>query len=582
MARQVIILFLTVLVAVVAGCGGAHRYDGRLVQADSLMQANPDSALALVEAVNADSLVDEGDRAYRDLLLTQARYKCYVTATSDSDINRALNYYRQHDDEREKLTRAYIYKGAVMQELNHPDSAMYYYKTAEATADTSDYFNRGYANLQMATLYRDLLFQDTAEFIHLKQAIYCFENINDTNYLISCYGHLGGAFGIKQPDSTEYYLVRAIELAVSRKSTKQYTYKSTLAGLYYYHYQDYSRAKDLAMGVMRDGKEYCKENQFYYYAALSYIKLGMLDSAKYVLSHTPSPKDAVDSMNRHQVIADIAKAEKDLVAYSKNLARSKDNQILTIKSKNNRQLKTAESDFSIHQAEKLEIATKHRNRYLTVILIIVISIMTMLVCFIIHMRQVIKKNAVDKRQIEMELISTIDELQEKQSQLQQMNQSVSKLVACRLNAINELLENIKFKRADTPEKAISIISLPRFISEVRDSYHPLKVELSDQFWKNIKQSVDGEFNGIVSYVESHYPNLSDKEMKMFCLLCAKISPQLIKLCLNQSSAKSISNYRGIIIKKKMGLDMTLEEFIQKYMNNEFENNTFSPKNTNVD
>ena len=132
----VVILVMLVFGAVVSGCDGMRHYDSRLTAADSLMRSAPDSALVMVEAVVRDSLADEGDRAYRDLLLTQARYRCYITATSDSDINRALAWYRAHPSEREKLTRAYIYKGAVMEELGHPDSAMLYYKTAEATADT--------------------------------------------------------------------------------------------------------------------------------------------------------------------------------------------------------------------------------------------------------------------------------------------------------------------------------------------------------------------------------------------------------------------------------------------------------------
>ena len=62
-------------VALVTGCGGARRYDARLVAADSLMWTAPDSALAIVTAI--DRLTGERDLAYRDLLATQARYKCY-------------------------------------------------------------------------------------------------------------------------------------------------------------------------------------------------------------------------------------------------------------------------------------------------------------------------------------------------------------------------------------------------------------------------------------------------------------------------------------------------------------------------
>ena len=69
-----------VLVAVVTGCGGMHRYDARLAAADSLMHDVPDSALALVQAVDPASLTREGDRAYRDLLLIPTA-PCSTTST---------------------------------------------------------------------------------------------------------------------------------------------------------------------------------------------------------------------------------------------------------------------------------------------------------------------------------------------------------------------------------------------------------------------------------------------------------------------------------------------------------------------
>ncbi len=569
MKVKLVISVLVVLVAVVAGCGGSHRYDSRLVLADSLMQANPDSALALVEAVDADSLSSEGDHAYRDLLLTQARYKCYITATSDSAINRSLAYYRRHKGEREKLTRAYIYKGAVMEELGHPDSAMFYYKTAEATADPTDYFNRGYSNMRMASLYCDQLSQDTTEAIHLQKAIYDFELIKDTNNLISCYGLLGGVYGDKQPDSCKYYLTRAIELAVHSKSTKQYTYKSKLAGLYYYHYQDYLRSKDMAMDVMRNGREYSKETQFFYYAALSFIKLGMLDSAKYVLHETPAPIDAVDSMNRHQVIADIAKAEKDLAVYNENLIQSKENQIQIISAKNDHKLKAAENDFSIKQAEQREAATKVSNQNLMFFLAIAIAMVIVLIWLTNHLKHILKRKDEENKQTEKALMDTIQDLQDKQQQLQQRNLSVSELVGDRIEALNELFDSIKFKsNKESQDRIRRIIPLSSLIFEMENAHRRLNTELSDRFWEKMKRSVDAEFNGIVSYVEKNYPNLSINELRIFCLMCAKFSPQIIKLCLNRTSAKSISNYRVIIIKRKMGLDMTLEEFIDKYMKNE--------------
>ena len=565
-----VIVIALVLAAAVAGCGGAHRYDERLAAADSLMQAAPDSALALIEAVCRDSLADGGDRAYRDLLLTQARYRNYITATSDSDINRALAWYRAHSGEREKLTRALIYKGAVMEELGHPDSAMLYYKQAEATAAPDDYFNLGYANMRIATLYQDQLSVDSSAIIYLKKAIPCFEEVKDTNYLISCYGHLGAICGVTYPDSTEYYLTRAIALAQAFKPEKQYTYKSKLAGFYYYYHQDFSQAKDIAMDVYRNGKEFCQEYQFYYYAAMSYIRLGMIDSAKVVLENIPEPICAVDSMNRFEVMAEIAKAENNLNEFSANISHSNDAQMRFILGRQEEKLKIGEYAYHRIQTEKHVIKSNRRHLF-TVILSIIVIVSLLLIWLTMLHKRAIKKKSEEIIAIEQDLKGIIQELEKKQHDQDDAQENVSKLVHCRIEALYELFDSIKFEsKAKSKSKGHvrSIVTLSSVVKGLSDSYHVQKIELNDEFWEKMKMSVDGEYNGIVTYVEKHYPCLTLKELRLFTLLCAKISPQIIKLCLDYSHVNSVTNNRRIIIKQKMGLDLTFEGFVEKYMKNE--------------
>ena len=554
-----VILGLAVLVATVAGCGGAHRYDSRLAAADSLMRPDPDSALAIVKAVDRDSLATEGDRAYRDLLLTQARYRCYEVATSDSDINHALAYYRAHSGEREKLTRALIYKGAVMDELSHPDSAMFYYKQAEATAAPDDYFNLGYSKMRIATLIT-----------RLKQAIKCFVTVNDTNYLISCYGHLGGIYGVSLPDSTEYCLTRAIELAQAYKPTKQYTYKSKLAGLYYYHYKDYMRSKELAMDVFRNGQKYSTEKQYYYYAAMSYLRMGLLDSTNYVFAAMPQPTNAVDSMNRLDLLAEMAKAKKNSSEYSENKIRSKDMQIQIMSNNKEKQLKNAEKDYHRAQAEVITKGVKTNLSILIIVLLVVIMLALSLAWLALHQSQMIKKQKEENAAVQQELAATIKELQEQQLNLLPEQSVVSKLVGYRIEAFNELFNSMKFKYTEenSGSKVRRIQSLASVVNGLSKNYRALNIELSDSFWEKIKLSLDGEYNGIATFVENNYPNLTTNEKHLFYLLCCHISPKIIKICMNYTNWKSVTNNRTIIIKKKMGLDMSLEEFIEKYMKNE--------------
>ena len=566
-----VILAVLVLVAAVTGCGRTPRYDGRLMAADSLMRTDPDSALAIVEGIDRDSLPDEGDRAYRDLLLTQARYRCYVTATSDSDINRALAYYRAHSGEQEKLTRAYIYKGAVMEELGHPDSAMLYYKHAEATAAPDDYFNLGYAKMRIAASYQDQLSSDSAAIIRLKQAIKCFEMENDTNYLISCYGKMGGMCGLKYPDSAEYYLKKAIKLAQLTKSTKQYTYKSKLAGLYFYHHKDYQHAKDIAMEVMRNGKDFSKERQFYYYAALSYVRIGMLDSAICVFEATPPPIDAVDSMNRYQAKAEIDMAKKDLIAYSMNLARSKDAEIQIRANKKDTEIKVAEIEFDRAQSELRKTQTVNNNHHLTAVLSITLIFILVLILLVLHLKGVTNKKKEEIKRIEILLSNSIQELEEKKQKLEHEQDSISVLVGYRILALNELFEGIKFKSKDVANNRIRrIISLSSLIIDFSETHQVLKPKLSNDFWNKMKLSVDAEYKGIATHIENNYPNLTRKEMQLFYLMCAKVPPQIIKLCLDYTNVKSIFNSINIIIKKKIGLDTNLDGFIDKYMKNDLQ------------
>ena len=564
----VILVMMAVLGAMTSGCGSSHRYDSRLTTADGLMHDHADSALALLECLPLSDLSTTADTAYYRLLLTQARYKAYIPATSDSDINRALAYYNAHPKEREKLTRAYIYKGAVMEELGHPDSAMLYYKQAEATAAADDYHNLGYTKYRISTLYQDQLTIDSSAIIYLKEAISCFEQENDTNYLISCYGNLGAVCGVKYPDSTEQYLTHAIELAQKYKPEKQYTYKSKLAGFYFYRYQDYRQAKDIAMDVYHNGRQFSYETQFYYYAAMSYIRLGMLDSAKFILKETPAPVCTVDSMNRFEVVAEIAKTENNLKDYSANISHSNGAQMRFVLSRQEDKLKKAESDYDKIQTQD-HVERANRKRLLTAISIIVVILTMLLTWLTMRFKRAIKRKNEERNAIEHDLNQIITELEQKQLDQEQNQKTISKLVNYRLDALNELFGSIKFEsKGEKKDNIRSIVSLSGVVRGLSDIYRVQKIDLSDDFWEKMKMSVDGEYNGIVSYVEKEYPSLTLRELRLFTLICAKVSPQIIKMCLNYSNVNSVTNKRTIIIKQKMGLDLSLETFIEKYMKNE--------------
>jgi hypothetical protein len=585
-----IILLATLSLVVIAGCGRSHRYDSRLVLADSLMQANPDSALALVQAVDADSLSTEGDRAYHDLLLTQARYKCYITATSDSAINRALAYYRHHKGEREKLTRAYIYKGAVMEELNHPDSAMHYYKTAEASAPLNDYFIRGLCNLRIGALYQSHNVADSLVILRMRNALDCFVACRDTNYIMISKSALGSYMNKIDKDSATLLLNQALILARMIQSPEQFSYQSKLAGIYFYQ-QDYKQAKELAMDIINYGRDICYENMFYYYAARSFIKLGNIDSAYWVTSIIPDPVLAQDSFNYYLLQAELAEARHDNIDYNKYSAYAERIHRRIIDNPSKEKLLTTELELDASlQQEELE--SEYNAKIIWIVVLVLIALAAIIVGARIILRrkdrryqdeleiaqQEIKRMVDESERQISELLAQREndrtqikrinkEKQQLEKQQESINRQAARITKYRNAALNELYLCIKIKKTSDNEKN-RYLPLMETLKDLWEKRNILRMTPSKSFWDNLKLSVEGEYPGIVSFVEKNYPNLSSRDMQLFLLMCAGFPNQIINICMNYTGDATASKRKAILLKEKMGLNIKMDQFIELFINGE--------------
>ena len=613
----VLILVAMVLGAVVPGCRHVENYDGRLVAADSLMRTNPDSALSLLESLNSSPargevarsdggggadphLSTDHDIAYHALLVSQARYKCYITATSDSDINRALAYFSTHPADREKLTRAYIYKGAVMDELGHPDSAMLYYKTAESTAAPDDYFNLGYCNLRIAELYQSRFINDSAVVARMKTAARYFMAANDTNFLIIAIGTQGAYPKILGEDSARLCLKRAILLSKNIHSSNGLQYQSKLAGRYYFC-GDYIKAKELAMDIVKnDRRDECNEQQFYYYAARAYVHLHFPDSAHLVLSMIPPPQNSVDSFNHYQTLAELALATDRLSDYVKynQMAKEIDNRLMRV----SRASRLVQTELE-YDASQLETAIKKEaNNHLAITIGIVLLgtfALFSIVLMFIRLRITQYKSQLDVNRKELERLihdietsrlmldaekekyrlrlaekdskfaDVIKQRQEREQELETRNKKISSIVRYRLAALNELYQSIRITSVNDDGKKRSLL-LTNTIRELYEKKGILQYPPTDSFWKNLRLSVDGEYDGIATFVQRNYRDFTENDMHLFLLLCADLPNQLIKMCMNYTSDVTVSKRKKKLMKEKIGLDVKLDEFIRMYLNGELD------------
>lgn len=151
MKKQTIAL-IAILTALLTACTETTGYNTTLVQADSLMNLHPDSALNMLESISTDSLKTKADRAYHALLLTQARDKNYIVQTDDSLIQVVVRYYDTHEN-APLQARAYYCWGSLYRDRNDYSQAIDKYTIAlshingrseNAELKASLYSNLGY------------------------------------------------------------------------------------------------------------------------------------------------------------------------------------------------------------------------------------------------------------------------------------------------------------------------------------------------------------------------------------------------------------------------------------------------------
>ena len=537
----VILLLAAVLVAGVTGCDGLRRYDARLVRADSLMQHAPDSALAIVSAI--DSLAGDANLAYRDLLLTQARYKAYqdITASDDSAITRAMAWYRAHGGEREKLTRAYLYKGAVMQELGHVDSAMYYYKTAEVTADPKDYANLGQINTRIGDLYR-LYYTDPERCYDLfKQALKYYRLTGNKRLQYDCLLNMGGCSGIIRIGDPEHLLAEASQLATELDdSAKYYQSQELLCRQLEFYGDSIPKAKQIAFHCLNNYGQFINVDLMLDLADI-YVKSGMPDSAIYYLdlvTENASMNNFEQVQTRkYLILSEIAQLEGDTISYIRYDMLSHQVSDSIINSEQRYQIQHIENSFNSHQYTS--VLSKISRLQWVIIVLAAVAILVITLLIVEHLRRMYRTKAIIK---ELQHINS-DKYELLLSQLDDKSSVVEKMLSNIVALIKTLSGNETQNSTSYVEQQIQ-----KTISDVAD----------DRFWDELRSYLDKKHNGLISYLAQTH-NLKEKDLQFIELSCCGFSYAVIAIIMDYSP-RYVFNKRKILA-SRMGLDMPFQEYL---------------------
>ena len=534
--------------------GGSTRYDARLVGADSLLRCNaPDSALRLLVAIDGAKLPSAGDRAYHALLLTQAQYRCYEDITSDITINVALDYYRHHAEEQEKLTRAYIYKGAVMEVLGDAGQAMFCYKQAKAAVGADDLFNQGYIRLRIANIYRDNLVADNSNIQLFKEALQYFRQIPDTTYMLMCLEEIGSCNIKINKDSAVAYLNRAINLAVEANAVaEEYKYKTKLAEILIFteDSRDTETAKQLALSLNR----LSPNAELLMIASFAYAKQNHPDSASYFIDQV-----SYDQLNEgglrvfyDQCLAEIARCRSDIKDYQYYFERANDLADSLVNNETQRQLREVEAKYD-NEALKYEALRYKTNWQLSLMgALLTISVLALALLWLSRKAAQRKRQIATSEYIIEQLQSDAARLSLQLAENQTMNEDLKTTIRHQIDTFTHLVEMHNTQFTHSPKK---------FSELFRKAYSVSQPDVS--FWSGIRAYADSTCSGIITHTLESNPPLTDAEVNFLSLCCCDLSTTVIMACMGYNDLHSVYNKKRRVA-SALGLEGKLDDYIMQF------------------
>ncbi len=519
------------LLLLLAGCWQERAVSPRLVELDSLIAVAPDSAAALLQDYPADSLRDPVNRAYHALLTTQAKYKAYIPATSDSAINIAVDHYvTKNRGDYDRRIRSLIYKGCVMTELGQPDSAMYWFKAAETAARPDDHANLGYICYRIGEICMNEHRFDNTTKCYLTTALEHFAHTQDTTFELSCLLRVGSILMLTDKDNAQAYFQKAVRMSEEAGDTL-YVIESLHHQIWQeIENQNYALANNLTLQSISLNDTTLTP---YACASISFSGLSQPDSALKYLSLMPRPRSRADSMTFHRAHAEFARAQNDMDAYvyHNDLAgRIADTIFLETQQA---EIKEIEQKYE-NQVLAEKIKTSHTRLWLIAALLALFLTSTLLLAY----KQINQRK--ERNLTESRLRQTIGHLSDMRQLIAKREQEI-KLLRNQIEYETTSKEQLESRLQASGSKLNcldDIIQGLQAIQRDRSKSKKREIAMSAVFWKNLEQCAKDGFQEMIE----NSKGLSDKEQKLLHLYCLNVPIELCAVMLDVS-LKTVQNYR---------------------------------------
>lgn len=302
---------------------------------------------------------------------------------------------------------------------------------------------------------------------------------------------------------------------------------------YYFLKKDFQKSKQLSIEAINQAADLLKDSYAYYFACLSYLKIGNTDSAQYVLSIIPNPTTIEDSMQYHRCKAEIAQkiSPKDIAIKQTNFADSIDD-IIAQQSINNGLVaidKSMEIDYEKQKNQQIYF-------WISVAGLIVIILILYLLWRWYHHNRIVSQLQSELNLQKEKLITSFEQLAELEQKgiendinIERIVTSIDTSLECYSQVMANLLTHYKTTSSEKSKK----------IHEMFDK----------DFFARLYLYINTRYHHLLDKLQNPDFKLKPEEINIICLDLAKFPNAIIWLYSNCDRPRSVHLKKKIIADK---------------------------------
>ena len=579
--KTLISIILTIIIVFLASCTTSTTYPTAMQQAEECMNTRPDSALTLLGNIS-DSICQypKEVQMYWHLLTIQAKDKQYIVHTSDSLINRIVEFYETNGD-KSKLMLAYYYQGRVFRDMNDATRALKaFQKAEEQQVPDWDLLTKVYSQMGYLFAYQGLY--DEAISVNRKSiSIY---NRSGKEYKTSyAWRDIARMYDMKRiTDSALIYYQKACDIALTNKDTNRYYGILSELGGKFYEMGKHETAKRILLEMVQK-PTFKNKSHIYSYLGNIYENNQQWDSAYYYRQKALETNNIHKKFDNYIGLGWIEKArgnEKQALHYLEKALWLNDSiqkitrteEIAKINSLYNYQHTEAENN-------RLQLKQEQHEKMLLAAALIILTAAMLCVWLVISRQQERKKfkdneeklkqlHKLAEQQNQTILEANKEKIKELENTLQDNTQKKGELEKQMAHIQVELLKwQNQGIQLSINQKELAVKALTATDAYIRFRRVSLgeKIEIKASDWSELRSEINLTYPNFLTNLQELYPKMSLVETRICLLTKIGMPPAHIAKVLGYSRS-SITTARDRLYKKIFGTDGTAEKFVDFILN----------------